>query len=135
MKEQKTLFNEGQQEQIRKAKDYNLDEKQIQRIANSDFDWEQMMEIRLGYQNGLTEEQVQMYAKPEYNWRQMHAIRYGFKEYNLSIDQVNLYAKPEFSYEQMKGILQSLYLEEEQQRFQNIESHYIESEEEDEMEM
>ena len=40
MKEQKTLFNEGQQEQIRKAKEYNLDEKQIQRIANSDFDWQ-----------------------------------------------------------------------------------------------
>jgi len=93
-----SLFNKGQQEEIKLGIENNVD---IFIYAKKEFDRDQMREIRFGLVERVD---VSVYAKSCFDAEQMWFIRTGINE---DID-VSMYAKPSISWQEMKEIKEQL---------------------------
>lgn len=93
-----SLFNKGQQEEIKLGIENNVD---IFIYAKKEFDRDQMREIRFGL---VEKVDISIFAKSCFDAEQMWFIRTGINE---GID-VSIYAKPEIPWQQMKTIKEEL---------------------------
>ena len=93
-----SLFNKGQQEEIKLGIENNVD---IFTYAKKEFDRDQMREIRFGL---VEKVDISIFAKSCFDAEQMWFIRTGINE---DID-VSIYAKPEIPWEEMKEIKEEL---------------------------
>lgn len=93
-----SLFNKGQQEEIKLGIENNVD---IFIYAKKEFDRDQMREIRFGLASKLD---VSIYANSCFDAEQMWHIRRGIEE---DID-VSKYAKPSIPWQEMKKIREQL---------------------------
>lgn len=108
-----SLFNKGQQEEIKLGIENNVD---IFIYAKKEFDRDQMREIRFGL---VEKVDVSVYAKSCFDAEQMWHIRTGMNE---NID-VSIYAKPSIPWQEMKEIKEQLIEEKyNEKRTQKLES-------------
>lgn len=108
-----SLFNKGQQEEIKLGIENNVD---IFIYAKKEFDRDQMREIRFGL---VEKVDVSVYAKSCFDAEQMWHIRTGMNE---NID-VSIYAKPSMPWQEMKEIKEQLIEEKyNEKRTQKLES-------------
>ena len=108
-----SLFNKGQQEEIKLGIENNVD---IFIYAKKEFDRDQMREIRFGL---VEKVDVSVYAKSCFDAEQMWYIRTGMNE---NID-VSIYAKPSIPWQEMKEIKEQLIEEKyNEKRTQKLES-------------
>lgn len=91
-------FDPDQLEEIRLGREAGVD---INCYARKEFMAIQMHQIRIGLEEGLD---VKTYAKPEYDWFQMEEIRKGLeRELDISV-----YASPEIPYDKMRQVRKGL---------------------------
>ena len=108
-----SLFNKGQQEEIKLGIENNVD---IFVYAKKEFDRDQMREIRFGL---VEKVDISVYAKSCFDAEQMCFIRRGINE---GID-VSIYAKPSIPWQEMKEIKEQLIEEKEnEKRIQKLKS-------------
>lgn len=108
-----SLFNKGQQEEIKLGIENNVD---IFIYAKKEFDRDQMREIRFAL---VEKVDVSVYAKSCFDAEQMWHIRTGMNE---NID-VSIYAKPSIPWQEMKEIKEQLIEEKyNEKRTQKLES-------------
>ena len=111
-----SLFNKGQQEEIKLGIENNVD---IFIYAKKEFDRDQMREIRFGLVERVD---VSVYAKSCFDAEQMWFIRRGINE---GID-VSIYAKPSIPWQEMKEIKEQLIEEKEnEKRTQKLKSRKL----------
>ncbi len=101
-----SLFNKGQQEEIKLGIENNVD---IFVYAKKEFDRDQMREIRFGL---VEKVDISVYAKSCFDAEQMCFIRRGINE---GID-VSIYAKPSIPWQEMKEIKEQLIEEKENEK-------------------